>query len=194
MTEILARKFVATMLSPKTNLNPLWCNGKKTVSLWGSYAFSSLSYAILGLGFGVPFWNRPLFPYMRYEVVLCISQTVTSYGCDVYSFGINSWWKVADRLHACLFTVWTVAKLLWLRMPPVEWVIWVATLAFSYSVFINAQYAMKTDFYGISSFRVFIFWHTIWHYALPGGVGLWMTARALRLQAEDYAGYDDTNF
>ena len=107
---------------------------------------------------------------------------------------MDSWWKVGDRLHACLFTLWTVAKLVWLTMPVIEWLIWLATLGLSYVVFSKAQYAMKTDVYGSSSFDKFIFWHTIWHYVLPGGVGLWMTMRAFRLQSEDYDGYDDTNF
>lgn len=61
------------------------------------YSFSCFTYALLGLWSLFWFRTRPLFPGLQFEATLLILQSVTSFGCDVYSFGETSIWKPIDR-------------------------------------------------------------------------------------------------
>jgi len=140
------------------------------------------------------------------EAFLLLAQSITSYGCDVYSFGLPSIWKPLDRCGASSFVLWQMLKLVWLDMSALEYMLWAGTLAVGGATFRTAQACLTTSATttcggggrgGLNQggddaarLEAFVRWHTLWHLTLPLGVVAWMTVRAQRLSAED----DDGTF
>ena len=181
--------FVRTLTSPKTGINPSWRNGGRSVSLCGAYALSSASFACLGAA-TLAVYRRSgqmLFPLMCTEAVMCVSQSVTSYGNDTWTFTLDSHWKSVDRVHAFVFLMWQVAKPLWLWMSWPELAVWLATLAVAFYVFSLSHKAMLTDHFGARSFDVYLRMHTLWHLVLPAGIAVWLGLRSARALAEGEA-------
>jgi hypothetical protein len=157
--------------------------GSPSVPLGGWYGWSCASYALLGV-FAAGYFDAPVFPGMRVEILICFLQAVCSYGNDVWSFGRESRWKTADRLVASCNVAWQCVKLLWLDMTATEYVVWVGAILVALACFQEAQrnlHARSPEPPSAAQFRAFLAWHTLWHWVLPTGAGAWMAIRGHRL-------------
>jgi len=157
--------------------------GSPSVPLGGFYGWSCVSYSLLGL-FAAYYFKAPVFPGMGVEIYICFLQSICSYGNDVWSFGSESRWKTADRLVASCNVAWQCFKLLWLRMPLLEYVVWIGAILAALACFQEAQrnlHSRSPKPPTREAFDAFLNWHTAWHWILPIGAGAWMAIRGHRL-------------
>merc|ERR1712228_207422 len=159
--------------SPHTAVPEEWGEGKRMPLLYGPYGLSSFTYSILGL------WilifvrdNHVLGTPFYIDGTLLFVQGIVSYGCDVYTFGFSSIFKILDRCSALVQGIWWIAKLIYVSMSIAE-----------YFVFIGfAMIAIVCKFKGEVSMRnlqwnQFLIWHSLWHFFVPIGLFIWAFLR-----------------
>lgn len=174
-----SRERVKIMGETRSCIPKSWC--KETYlppAFLSVYGLSSWTFAALGIWIFLRF-DKPLFPGMFFEAALCILQSVTSFGCDVQSFGRASIWKPLDRLMASFFTLWQVLKFFWLGQTRRERLMWGMAISVALYCFYQAQAALRTR--PKPDFRAFLRWHSLWHLSLPLGAAIWCELRCARL-------------
>ena len=176
-----ARRFC----SPHTAVPKEWAEGGKYPLLYGPYGLSSFAYSVLGI------WIMAAFAYDDLSVfgtppivdgLMLFVQGLVSYGCDVYTFGYSSVFKILDRGEALITMAWWTAKLFYLNIAPqcvsmnaAEIVVFLVTGVIAICCKVKGEMAMrKLDW---TAFRV---WHSLWHLSAPLGLFVWALMRKNR--------------
>ena len=150
-----------------------WAEGKKFPSLYGPYGLSSFSYTILGIWIVVAIRGTyTLGTPPAIDGTLLIIQGLVSYGCDVYTFGYSSVFKIMDRCEAVVVFLWWTAKIFYVRQQWYEYVIFIGTGVVAVAFKMKGEVAMRN-----LEWVQFTVFHALWHYTVPLGLFVWAFIR-----------------
>lgn len=161
--------------SPHTAVPEEWAEGKRSPLLYGPYGLSSFTYTILGIYLiaAIPFNNMTVLgtpPIVDGSIL--IIQGIVSYGCDVYTFGFSSIFKIFDRCSALIQGLWWTLKLTYVPMTWFEYIIFIGSGIIGVVCKFRGEIAMRK-----LQWIPFLVWHSLWHLIVPLGLFVWAFIR-----------------
>lgn len=157
-----------------------WANGKKTPSLHGWYAVSSLNISLLGVWIliTVPNINILLGTPPMIDGTLTLIAGILSYFCDVVTFGYRSIFKILDRCCAMSMILLWSSKMFILELSLEERILLLITFFLGLACKTKGEIAMKK-----LQWESYLWWHSLWHFAGVLGLFIWISYRKQKIMA-----------